>query len=133
MRYALCDFIWEKEAMKIEGRVWKFGSDVDTDAIIAARYLNQSDPRELAKHAMEDERPEFPREVRKGDIVVADRNFGCGSSREHAPLALKVAGISCVVAESFAGSSTGTALISVFPWWSPQTRPHRSAMATGSG
>jgi 3-isopropylmalate/(R)-2-methylmalate dehydratase small subunit len=88
--------------MKIEGRVWKFGSDVDTDAIIAARYLNQSDPRELAKHAMEDERPEFPREVRKGDIVVADRNFGCGSSREHAPLALKVAGISCVVAESFA-------------------------------
>ncbi len=88
--------------MKIEGRVWKFGSDVDTDAIIAARYLNQSDPKELAKHAMEDERPEFPGEVKKGDIVVADKNFGCGSSREHAPLALKVAGITCVVAESFA-------------------------------
>jgi 3-isopropylmalate dehydratase small subunit len=88
--------------MKIEGRVWKFGSDVDTDAIIAARYLNQSDPVELAKHTMEDERPEFPREVKKGDILVAGRNFGCGSSREHAPLALKTAGVSCLVAESFA-------------------------------
>jgi 3-isopropylmalate/(R)-2-methylmalate dehydratase small subunit len=88
--------------MKMEGRVWKFGSDVDTDAIIAARHLNQSDPKELAKHAMEDERPEFPKEVKKGDIVVAEKNFGCGSSREHAPLALKVAGISCVVAASFA-------------------------------
>ena len=88
--------------MKIEGRVWKFGSDVDTDAIIPARYLNQTDPGELAKHAMEDERPEFNREVKKGDILVAEKNFGCGSSREHAPLALKAAGISCVIAESFA-------------------------------
>lgn len=88
--------------MKLEGRVWKFGSDVDTDAIIPARYLNQIDPRELAKHAMEDERPEFIREVKKGDILVALKNFGCGSSREHAPLALKAAGISCVIAESFA-------------------------------
>jgi 3-isopropylmalate dehydratase small subunit len=88
--------------MKIEGRVWKFGADVDTDAIIAARFLNQSDPKELAKHAMEDERPEFPREVKKGDILVAEKNFGCGSSREHAPLALKAAGISCVVAKTFA-------------------------------
>jgi 3-isopropylmalate/(R)-2-methylmalate dehydratase small subunit len=88
--------------MKLEGRVWKFGPDVDTDAIIPARYLNQTDPGELAKHAMEDERPEFVREVKKGDILVALKNFGCGSSREHAPLALKAAGISCVIAESFA-------------------------------
>ena len=88
--------------MKIEGRIWKFGSDVDTDAIIAARYLNQSDPKELAKHVMEDERPEFFQEVRKGDILLADKNFGCGSSREHAPLALKTAGISCIIARSFA-------------------------------
>jgi 3-isopropylmalate/(R)-2-methylmalate dehydratase small subunit len=88
--------------MKLEGRAWKFGSDVDTDAIIPARYLNQADPGELAKHTMEDERPEFVREVKKGDILVALRNFGCGSSREHAPLALKAAGISCVIAESFA-------------------------------
>jgi 3-isopropylmalate/(R)-2-methylmalate dehydratase small subunit len=88
--------------MRLEGRVWKFGSDVDTDAIIPARYLNQTDPGELAKHAMEDERPEFVREVKRGDILVAGKNFGCGSSREHAPLALKAAGISCVIAESFA-------------------------------
>ncbi|HYA91508.1 MAG TPA: 3-isopropylmalate dehydratase small subunit [Thermodesulfobacteriota bacterium] len=88
--------------MKLEGRVWKFGSDVDTDAIIPARYLNQTDAAELAKHVMEDERPEFVREVKKGDILVANKNFGCGSSREHAPLALKAAGISCIIAESFA-------------------------------
>ncbi|MGZ3615120.1 MAG: LeuD/DmdB family oxidoreductase small subunit, partial [Thermodesulfobacteriota bacterium] len=81
--------------MKLEGRVWKFGSDVDTDAIIPARYLNQTDAGELAKHAMEDERPEFVREVKKGDILLAEKNFGCGSSREHAPLALKAVGISC--------------------------------------
>ncbi len=88
--------------MKLEGRVWKFGSDVDTDAIIPARYLSQTDAAELARHAMEDERPEFVREVKKGDILVAEKNFGCGSSREHAPLALKAAGISCIIAESFA-------------------------------
>jgi 3-isopropylmalate dehydratase small subunit len=88
--------------MKIEGRIWKFGSDIDTDAIIPARYLNQSDPKELAKHAMEDERPEFREKVRRGDILLADKNFGCGSSREHAPLALKGAGISCIIAKSFA-------------------------------
>jgi 3-isopropylmalate/(R)-2-methylmalate dehydratase small subunit len=88
--------------MKLEGRVWKFGSDVDTDAIIPAHYLNQTDAGELAKHVMEDERPEFVREVKRGDILVAERNFGCGSSREHAPLALKAAGISCIIAESFA-------------------------------
>ncbi len=88
--------------MILEGRVWKFGSDVDTDAIIPARYLNQSDAKELAKHVMEDERPEFVKEVKKGDLLLADKNFGCGSSREHAPLALKAAGISCIVAKSFA-------------------------------
>jgi 3-isopropylmalate/(R)-2-methylmalate dehydratase small subunit len=88
--------------MKIEGRVWKFGSDIDTDAIIPARYLSQSDPKELAKHVMEDERPEFFKEVRKGDILLAEKNFGCGSSREHAPFALKAAGISCIIAKSFA-------------------------------
>ncbi len=88
--------------MKIEGRVWKFGSDVDTDAIIPARYLNQSDPKILAKYAMIDERPEFTHKVKKGDILVANKNFGCGSSREHAPLALKAAGISCIIAKTFA-------------------------------
>ena len=88
--------------MKIEGRIWKFGSDIDTDAIIPARYLNQSDPRELAKHAMEDERPKFFQQVRKGDILLAEKNFGCGSSREHAPLALKAVGISCIIAKTFA-------------------------------
>jgi len=88
--------------MKLKGKVWKFGSDIDTDAIIPARYLNLTDPMELAKHTMEEERPEFIREVKKGDMVVANKNFGCGSSREHAPLALKTAGISCVIAESFA-------------------------------
>jgi len=88
--------------MILEGRIWKFGADVDTDAIIPARYLNQSDPVELAKHAMEDERPEFIKEVREGDILLADKNFGCGSSREHAPIALKAAGISCIIAKNFA-------------------------------
>ena len=88
--------------MKLQGRVWKFGSDIDTDAIIPARYLNLVDPIELGKHAMEEERPEFVKEVKSGDILVAGKNFGCGSSREHAPLALKVAGISCIIAKSFA-------------------------------
>ncbi len=88
--------------MKFKGRVWKFGKNVDTDAIIPARYLNTSDPKELAKHCMEDADPEFPSKVRPGDIIVADSNFGCGSSREHAPIALKAAGVSCVIAPSFA-------------------------------
>ncbi len=88
--------------MKLEGRIWKFGSDIDTDAIIPARYLNMSDAQGLAKHVMEDERPEFKDEVQKGDILLAGKNFGCGSSREHAPLALKGVGISCVIAENFA-------------------------------
>jgi len=88
--------------MNLEGRVWKFGSDIDTDAIIPARYLNLVDPVELGKHTMEEERPEFVKEVKAGDILVAGKNFGCGSSREHAPLALKVTGISCIIAKSFA-------------------------------
>ncbi len=88
--------------MKLKGRIWKFGSDVDTDAIIPARYLNLSDAKELAKHAMEGARPDFFKKVKKGDILLAAKNFGCGSSREHAPLALKAAGISCVIAKSFA-------------------------------
>ncbi len=88
--------------MKLRGRVWKFGKNIDTDAIIPARYLNTSDPEELAKHCMEDADPEFPNKVRKGDIIVADSNFGCGSSREHAPIALKAAGVACVIAPSFA-------------------------------
>ena len=88
--------------MKFKGRVWKFGANVDTDAIIPARYLNTSDPTELAKHCMEDADPEFAKKMKLGDIIIADRNFGCGSSREHAPLAIKAAGVSCVVAKSFA-------------------------------
>ena len=88
--------------MIIKARVWKFGDDVDTDAIIPARYLNTSDPAELAKHVMEDAGKDFPKKVKPGDIIVAGKNFGCGSSREHAPLALKAAGISTVVAKGFA-------------------------------
>jgi len=72
--------------MKLKGRIWKFGADIDTDAIIPARYLNQSDPKVLARHAMEDERPEFSQKVKKGDILVADKNFGCGSSVNMHPL-----------------------------------------------
>ncbi len=88
--------------MIYQGKAWKFGDDVDTDAIIPARYLNTSDPEELAKHCMEDADPEFMHKMQTGDIIVADKNFGCGSSREHAPIAIKAAGISCVVAGTFA-------------------------------
>jgi len=86
----------------IKGKAWKFGDDVNTDEIIPARYLVTTDPKELAKHVMEDIDPEFPKKVKPGDIIVAGKNFGCGSSREHAPLAIKGAGISAVIAESFA-------------------------------
>jgi 3-isopropylmalate/(R)-2-methylmalate dehydratase small subunit len=88
--------------MKFTGRVFKFGDDVNTDEIIPARYLNTSDPAELARHVMEDADPDFPSKVKPGDIIVAGKNFGCGSSREHAPVALKAAGIPVVVAASFA-------------------------------
>ncbi len=88
--------------MIIKGKNWKFGNDVDTDAIIPARYLNTSDPKELAKHVMEDADKDFPSKVKAGDIIVAGKNFGCGSSREHAPIAIKAAGIQAVIAKSFA-------------------------------
>lgn len=84
------------------GTVFKYGDNVDTDVIIPARYLNSSDPAELAAHCMEDIDGEFIHKVSKGDIIVATRNFGCGSSREHAPIAIKAAGVSCVIAETFA-------------------------------
>ena len=87
---------------KITGKVWNFGANIDTDVIIAARYLNSSDPQHLAKYVMEDADPDFPKKLQKGDIIVAGENFGCGSSREHAPIALKAAGVAAVVAPSFA-------------------------------
>ena len=85
-----------------KGTVFRYGDNVDTDVIIPARYLNSTDAKELAKHCMEDIDKEFAGKVKAGDIMVADKNFGCGSSREHAPLAIKTAGISCVIAKSFA-------------------------------
>jgi len=88
--------------MIFKGRVWKFGDNIDTDAIIPARYLTTSDPQELAKHCMEDANPTFVTKMKPGDIIVGGENFGCGSSREHAPIAIKAAGISCVVVKSFA-------------------------------
>ncbi len=89
--------------MKFKGKAWKFGDDVNTDEIIPARYLNTTDPKELAAHCMEDsDKPDFARQVQPGDIIVAGKNFGCGSSREHAPISIKAAGISCVIARSFA-------------------------------
>ena len=84
------------------GKAHKFGDNIDTDAIIPARYLNTSDPAELAKHCMEDADPQFVKNVKAGDIIVGGHNFGCGSSREHAPIAIKAAGVSCVIARSFA-------------------------------
>jgi 3-isopropylmalate/(R)-2-methylmalate dehydratase small subunit len=87
---------------KITGKVWNFGANIDTDVIIAARYLNSSDPEHLAKYVMEDADPDFPKKLQRGDIIVAGENFGCGSSREHAPIALKAAGVAAVVAPSFA-------------------------------
>ena len=88
--------------MKASGRVFKYGDNVDTDVIIPARYLNATKGEELAKHCMEDIDKDFVNKVQKGDIIVANKNFGCGSSREHAPLAIKCAGVSCVIAETFA-------------------------------
>lgn len=88
--------------MKALGHVFKYGDNVDTDVIIPARYLNSFDAQELASHAMADIDPEFVNKVQPGDLIVANKNFGCGSSREHAPLCLKTAGVSCVIAETFA-------------------------------
>ena len=88
--------------MKFRGRIWKFGDNIDTDAIIPARYLNTWDPQALAAHCMEDADPLFMKKMRPGDILIGGENFGCGSSREHAPIAIKAAGIAGVVAKSFA-------------------------------
>ena len=88
--------------MKLKGKVWKFGDDVNTDEIIPARYLNMTDAKELSLHAMEDIDPDFVKKISPGDIIVAGKNFGCGSSREHAPLVIKTSGIACVIAKSFA-------------------------------
>lgn len=88
--------------MKVCGKVHEYGDNVDTDVIIPARYLNSTSPEELAKHCMEDIDKDFVNNVKDGDIIVAGKNFGCGSSREHAPIAIKASGISCVIAETFA-------------------------------
>ncbi|HTY82137.1 MAG TPA: 3-isopropylmalate dehydratase small subunit [Dehalococcoidales bacterium] len=88
--------------MILKGKVYKYGADVNTDVIIPARYLNVSEPAKLAAHCMEDIDKEFVKTVKTGDIIVATANFGCGSSREHAPIAIKASGVSCVIAESFA-------------------------------
>jgi 3-isopropylmalate dehydratase small subunit len=88
--------------MKFRGKIWKFGDNIDTDAIIPARHLTTTDPAELARHCMEDLDAQFAGNVGAGDIIVAGENFGCGSSREHAPIAIQAAGIACVVARSFA-------------------------------
>ncbi len=88
--------------MILKGKVYKYGADVNTDVIIPARYLNVSDPDKLAEHCMEDIDKDFIKTVRPGDIIMATANFGCGSSREHAPIAIKAAGVSCVIAETFA-------------------------------
>jgi len=88
--------------MKVTGRVFKYGDNVDTDVIIPARYLNTSDHKELAAHCMEDIDADFVKNVQDGDIIVANKNFGCGSSREHAPISIKASGVSCVIASTFA-------------------------------
>jgi 3-isopropylmalate/(R)-2-methylmalate dehydratase small subunit len=88
--------------LKLKGKVHKYGANLDTDAIIPARYLNLSEAEGLAQHCMEDVDPQFLTRVKPGDIIVADTNFGCGSSREHAPLAIKATGVSCIIAKSFA-------------------------------
>ena len=86
----------------MKGKCWKYGADINTDLIIPARYLNTTDHKELATHCMEDIDSDFVSKIKNGDIIVAEKNFGCGSSREHAPIAIKAAGIACVIAKSFA-------------------------------
>jgi 3-isopropylmalate/(R)-2-methylmalate dehydratase small subunit len=88
--------------MKLTGKAWKYGDNINTDAIIPGRYLSTTDPKELVKHCLEDLDPTFASQVQTGDIIIAGKNFGCGSSREHAPLCLRAAGVSCVIAETFA-------------------------------
>ncbi len=103
--------------MRLEGKTWLFGDDIDTDVIIPARYLNTHDPQELALHCMEDADKEFASKVEKGDFIVAGKNFGCGSSREHAPISLKAAGISGIIAESFARIFFRNAMNIGLPIW----------------
>ena len=98
--------------MKFEGKVWKFGDHIDTDVIIPARFLNVSDKDELAKNCFVDTRPDFAREVGSGDIIIAGINFGCGSSREHAPLAIKAAGVGVVIAKSTTSCFQGLRIVS---------------------
>ncbi len=88
--------------MAFKGKAWKFGDDINTDEIIPARYLSLTEPDQLAEHVMEDADARFPKKVAKGDLIIAGKNFGCGSSREHAPVAIKGAGVACVIAKSFA-------------------------------
>jgi 3-isopropylmalate dehydratase small subunit len=101
-RWTFYETIHDGGSMKYQGKVWKLGANFDTDAIIPARYLNTTDAKEMASHLLEDIDPRFIQKIQPGDIIVADDNFGCGSSREHAPLAIKAAGLSCVIAKSFA-------------------------------
>ena len=115
--------------MEARGHVFKYGDNVDTDVIIPARYLNSFDPQELASHAMADIDPEFVGKVQPGDMIVARKNFGCGSSREHAPLCLKTAGVSCIIAETFARIFFRNA-ISDFRSLSVRRRLRRSKQAT---
>jgi len=90
------------ETLKITGKVWKYGDDINTDLIIPARYMNTHDPKSLAAHCMEDLDKDFVKNVKPNDVIVAGKNFGCGSSREHAPIAIKQAGVGCVIAKTFA-------------------------------
>ena len=116
--------------MKANGCVFKYGDNVDTDVIIPARYLNSSDPAELAKHCMEDIDTEFIKKVKQGDIMVGEKNFGCGSSREHAPIAIKEAGISCVIAKSFARIFYRNSINIGLPIWNASRLRTRSKTAT---
>ena len=112
--------------MEAKGRVFKYGDNVDTDVIIPARYLAIQDRKELAAHCMEDIDSQFVQKVTPGDIMVAGSNFGCGSSREHAPMVIKESGISCVIASTFARSFSGTPSISAFPSSSATRHQKRS-------
>ena len=106
--------------MIFKGKVWKFGDNIDTDAIIPARYLTTSDPRELAAHCMEDADPNFVSRMKPGDIILGGENFGCGSSREHAPIAIKAAGISCVVLKVLPAFFIATPSTWDYPFLNPE-------------
>lgn len=114
----------------VQGKAFQFKDNVDTDVIIPARYLNTPDAKELALHCMEDIDPDFVKQVRSNDVIVAGWNFGCGSSREHAPLAIKTAGVGCVIAKSFARIFTATPSTSACRFLNARRRPTRSRPAT---